>query len=293
VASFTDPDPRVNPAGYQATIYWPDNNTTSVVTPTGSNPFVISGSHVFSAFPGTLTLKVVVVDLQISGRSVTILSRVADPPAPEMNQIYVGQLYTDLLQRPADAGGLAYWIGMLNDGVSRQQVTAAILDSVEYKTLEVRHLYTTLLHRDADAGGLQAFTAFLMSGSTVEQAQARIVASPEYYQVRGGGTDVGFLAALYQDALNRSIDPTGQAGFGQALTEGVSRAQVAAAIFASDEYRNDLVSSDYTQFLHRNADTVGLAAFAKALGQGARDEGVVAAIAASDEYFAGLQLPPN
>src|SRR5262249_54496897 len=139
--------------------------------------------------------------------------------------------------------------------------------------------------------GLQTFTAFLMSGGTLEQAQAEIVASAEYYQVRGGGGDVGFLAALYKDALNRNIDPTGLAAFGQALAQGGSRAQVAAAIFASNEYQTDLVSSYYTQFLHRNADAIGLAAFTNALRHGVTDEGVIAAIVASDEYFAGLSLP--
>jgi hypothetical protein len=291
VATFTDPDPRTNPAGYQATIYWPDNGTTSVVTPTGSSPFKVSGSHVFSAFAGTLTLKVVVVDLQTPGRSVTILSRVADPPASEMNQIYATQLYADLLQRPPDDGSLAYWVGLLNQGVSREQVTAGIVASPEYKSIEVRQLYTTLLHRNADPAGLQAFTSFLLLGGTVEQVEALLAASSEYYQVRGGGTNAGFLTALYQDGLNRALDPTGQAAFSQALAQGVSRHDVATALFASDEYERDLVSGYYSRFLHRDADPSGLTAFSSALRQGLRDEAVVAAITASDEYFAGLQLP--
>jgi hypothetical protein len=291
VATFSDPDPRKNAAGYQATIFWPDNNTTSVVTPTGANPFKVSGSHVFSAFAGTLTLKVVVVDLQTPGRSVTILSRVADPPASEMDRIYVTQLYADLLQRPPDDGGLAYWAGLLDHGVSRQDVTAGIVASPEYKMLEVRHLYTTLLHRDADPPGLQAFTGFLMAGGTVEQVQALMTASPEYYQTRGGGTNAGFLTALYQDALSRAIDPTGQSAFGQALAQGVARQDVAAAVFTSDEYERDFVSGYYSRFLGRAADPYGLTAFTSALRQGLRDEAVIAAITASDEYFAELQLP--
>jgi hypothetical protein len=291
VATFTDPDPRTNPAGYQATVYWPDNGTTSVVTPTGGNPFKVSGSHVFSAFAGTLTLKVVVVDLQTPGRSVSILSRVADPPASEMNQIYVTQLYADLLQRPPDDGGLMYWAGLLDHGVSRQQVTAGIVASPEYKSIEVRQLYRTLFHRDADPLGLQACTSFLLLGGTVEQVEASITASPEYFQVRGGGSNAGFLAALYQDALNRAVDPTGQAAFSQALAQGVSRQAVAAAVFGSEEYERDLVSGYYSRFLNRDADPFGLAAFSNALRQGLHDEAAIASITASDEYFAGLQLP--
>jgi hypothetical protein len=80
-------------------------------------------------------------------------------------------------------------------------------------------------------------------GGTTEQVESLIAGSAEYFQVRGGGTDLGFLQALYQDALNRAIDPAGQMTFSQALAKGATRAQVAAAVFTSLEFRQDLVES--------------------------------------------------
>ena len=61
--------------------------------------------------------------------------------------------------------------------------------------------------------------------------------------------------------------------------------QVAATVFASTEYRQDLVSAFYRDFLQRPADDSGLAGFVGALGQGAEDADVLTAILSSPEYF--------
>jgi hypothetical protein len=136
--------------------------------------------------------------------------------------------------------------------------------------------------------GLNVFVNFLGSGGTPEQAQSLIAGSAEYFQNRGGGTNDGFLTALYQDALGRAADPAGRSAFDQALASGATPTQVAAAIFASDEYRHDLVQGFYLRYLHRPADAGGLSAFVNALKAGARDQDVIAAILASGEYSATL-----
>src|SRR5439155_12361680 len=86
------------------------------------------------------------------------------------NQAFVAQVYLDLLHRPADAGGLAAWTGLLDQGVSRPAVVEAMESSLEYRTDLVQSLYTQYLHRNADPGGLNGFVAFLRSGGSVEQA---------------------------------------------------------------------------------------------------------------------------
>jgi Domain of unknown function (DUF4214) len=144
-----------------------------------------------------------------------------------------------------------------------------------------------LLHRLADAVGLSGFTALLAAGGTLEQVESMILASPEYYQTHGG-SDAGFLAAVYHDVLNRPLDVAGQAGWTAALAHGSSRGQVAAAILESDEYRRDLVQTYYESFLGRPADQGGLAGFVTALAHGQRDEDVMAMFLGSDEYFAQL-----
>jgi hypothetical protein len=99
----------------------------------------------------------------------------------------------------------------------------------------VQRLYESYLGRPADPVGLSAFTAELGSGGTDEAVAAALVGSPEFFQ-DSGGSNSGFLSALYEDVLNRPIAATGQSAWGTALKQGVTRAQVASANFASTEY---------------------------------------------------------
>jgi hypothetical protein len=205
------------------------------------------------------------------------------------NQALVAQMYQDLLQRQSDAAGLANWTRALDQGASPNQVALDLVQSPEGRALQVQTLYQQFLHRAADPPGLANFTQALPGGQTLEDVAAAIVASPEYYQTRGGDTDNGFLNTLYQDALNRPIDSNGAASFGQALTGGMSRTQVAQAIFGSAELKQDIVQHDYQYFLHRAADTAGFANWVQALQHGMRDEQIAAAIVGSQEYTQSAQ----
>ena len=126
---------------------------------------------------------------------------------------------------------------------------------------------------------------FLQAGGSVEQLVVVLVSSPEFLQGQGKGTSDGFLDALYQDALGRSVDPNGRSTWGQQLSSGVSPAAVAAAVLASTEYRQDEVQYAYGHFLRRPADASGLNLFTAALAQGARAEQMSAQIVGSSEYL--------
>jgi uncharacterized protein (TIGR03118 family) len=204
------------------------------------------------------------------------------------NQRFVGQVYQDLLRRSVDATGLTAWTSLLNQGMSRDQVVQDIESSLEFRTDQVTAIYNQFLHRGVDPSGLATFTNLLASGGTVEQVEALVVGSAEYFQNRGGGTNTGFLSALYQDGLNRAVDPIGQAVFGMALANGVTPGQVAAAVFGSLEFLQDTVQGFYQNLLHRAADPTGLNAFVSALQSGATDQQVIAAIAGSSEFFANV-----
>ncbi len=101
----------------------------------------------------------------------------------------------------------------------------------------------------------------------------------------GGNTDNGFLAAVYQDLLNRAIDPSGQVAFSQQLANGVSTTAVATEIATSQEAQKDLVDAFYLAFLRRTADAGGESFFVNELLQGTRDEQVIAQLVGSAEYF--------
>jgi uncharacterized protein (TIGR03118 family) len=202
-----------------------------------------------------------------------------------MNERFIAQLYLDLLHRAADPGGLAFFSQMLNSGATRAQVVTAMERSQEFDSVTVQTIYNKFLHRAADPTGLTAFTNLLASGTTIEQVEALIAGSQEYFQVRGGSTTNGFLTALYQDALGRVVDASGQAFFTGQLGSGTTRTQVATEIFSSGEFRQDLVQGFYQSLLHRAADAGGLAFFLNAVNNGNTDQQIIALMAGSDEYF--------
>jgi sugar lactone lactonase YvrE len=210
------------------------------------------------------------------------------PSSADPNQNWLMQVYADLFRRALDPSGLASWSTLLNQGVSRTQVVLLIEASLEYRTDVVDALYAQLLHRPADASGLSAFTAFLGNGGTALQVEAAILGSLEYFQLHGGTND-GFLTAVYQDVLNRSPDPTGAQSWGLALAGGSTRETVVQAILASLESDADQVQSLFREFLRRAADSGGLNSFTTALQQGVAAETAIAGIVGSDEYFGRVQ----
>ncbi len=209
------------------------------------------------------------------------------------NQQFVAQLYVDLLGRQADTAGLTYWTNQLNSGTSQTQVATSIESSPEYFNIEVNNLYNKLLHRGADASGLSYWSGHLAQGSTIEQVASQIAGSAEYFQGRAGGTDAGFLTAIYQDALGRAVDASGQSYFTAAFQKGATTAQVAASIFGSDEFESDRVQSFYVSFLGRGADTAGLNYWVNSMDAHVSDGTVIADILASDELFGKLGSLPN
>ena len=85
---------------------------------------------------------------------------------------FVDKMYTNVLLRAADTGGLNAWVGVLNSGqMTRAQVALSFLDSAEFQSLSVSQnrldvslLYFDLLRRDPDPGGFSAWVGALNSG---------------------------------------------------------------------------------------------------------------------------------
>jgi hypothetical protein len=77
VATFRDSDPRKDPSFYTATINWGDGTADTTGTVTGANPFAVTASHTFSAFPTTDLVTITITDK--NGRTATAVDRVVDP----------------------------------------------------------------------------------------------------------------------------------------------------------------------------------------------------------------------
>jgi len=316
VANFTSTDTTATASTFTATIDWGDGTSSlGTVTVNSSGGFEVTGTHtftltgrggfdfgqgnpIFGSSGDQFLFSVTVVD-NTTNDTATALGFANVTPASSSgstssntpttpDQLFVIQLYQQMLGRLPDVGGLAYWTNMLSQGTSRSAIATQIEQSQEYSALQVESLYQSMLHRNADPTGLTAFTNLLTSGGSLDQVRTLIAGSQEFFQTQGKGQTTGFLDALYADALQRSVDPTGLAGFGQDLAQGVSRQAIAAAVFGSQEYQNDLIEGDYQTYLTRQADTNGMSTFLAAMQQGTNDQGVVAAIVGSQEYYQKL-----
>lgn len=202
------------------------------------------------------------------------------------DRLWMGQVYQALLGRSPDPGGLTYWLDVLGGGAPLYAVPAAMENSDDYRAVEVSGLYTRLLHRSPDAGGLQSFVNALASGATDEQVTAALLGSDEYFQTRGGGTDAGWVTAVYNDVLNGRVPDAGALTFWEGQLAGRSRGSVALAIAMSTESVQDHVNAIYQQLVQSPADPGGLAYWTSSIQSGAvRDEAVVTALLTSYGYL--------
>src|SRR6266699_3952484 len=64
-------------------------------------------------------------------------------PSPQLdpNQLFLAQLYSDLLQRDIDSSGMLNWSNQLSAGTGRDQVVLQIESSHEYRTNLVQNHY--------------------------------------------------------------------------------------------------------------------------------------------------------
>lgn len=102
---------------------------------------------------------------------------------------------------------------------------------------------------------------------------------------RGGNTN-NFLAALFADTFNRPLDQSGGQTFGAAdVAPNRDRVRLAEQMFATDEFRQDLVQSYYQRLLNRSGDPGGVNAASAALKNGVIDETLTTVLVGSPEYL--------
>jgi hypothetical protein len=279
VATFTDAGGPEPVAAYTATIDWGDGSPSSAGTVTVvGNTFTVAGSHNFLR-PGQFTATVTVSDQ--GGSSVKVTAGIL---AGQPNQVFVTQAYEDVLHRVPDATSLAYWGGMLDQGMTPGQVAAALTHSDEYYANMVRDQYQRFLGRSADAGGVNFWVAQMRQGLSDEQLQATFVGSPEYYAFTGA-TDRKWVDGMYHDLLGRPPDQAGENYWVQVLAAGADRETVAYGFAASLEREQMRVQDDYQSFLARPANAAEVDFWVNGFASGGKNEDVVAGFVGSTEYY--------
>ncbi|HEX7447899.1 MAG TPA: DUF4214 domain-containing protein, partial [Pirellulales bacterium] len=171
----------------------------------------------------------------------------------ELGNDLVQGMYQKFLGREADAGGLAYWSGVLNHN-TLEDTEAALVATPEFFAQAggtnngyIDRLFQVALGRAPDASGRGQFEADLAAGMSREQIAQIVFSSHEYHQDLVGGyyrspvdnndrsdTAVSFLDDL--DFLDRPADLNGLAAFTAALDHGTAEQQIWADFLSSDEF---------------------------------------------------------
>src|SRR5258707_3380638 len=196
--------------------------------------------------------------------------------------LFLSKAYLTLLHRPIDPVAQAAFGTQLAQGVSHFQIIQELENTAEFRAVEVQTAFQTILHHPVDAGTLAAFSQLIKDGN-IDRLDAVLASSDEYFALHGG-TNAGFLNAVFTDALHRPIDPGSLGALNMLLTTGTSRFTVANLVFSSPEAHLNEVQGLYLQILNRPADTSGLTALTEALNLGATQDLLIAFLASSPEF---------
>jgi hypothetical protein len=200
-----------------------------------------------------------------------------------LNQSYVTQLYTDLLQRVPDQQGIDYWSSKLDQGMTRSECAGQVIHSDEALTHTLDKYYEQYLGRHADDRGKEAFLPLLRSGD-VNQVQARLLSSPEYATTNGIQNLSDLLAHVYVDVLGRPAESGAQSFFANKQFANNSLA-IATMVLNSPEACEREIKNSYLQFLEREPDVSGVTFWRDGLAKECNALTLAQAILGSDEYF--------
>jgi hypothetical protein len=194
---------------------------------------------------------------------------------------FVHAVYVGLLGRLADGAGTTFHADRLRAGATPTSVVRSLTGSGEYRRRVVDGFYRAYLDRPGDRGGLAHFSSSVLTRRV--SVQAALLGSNEYFS-KAGGTNEGFVDALFRDVLGRSADGGARTTFVAQLAFGRSRGAVARTVLTSREALGDLVDDLYEHHLRRAPDRGGRTYWRDRLAAGTRVETVVAALAGSSEY---------
>ena len=245
---------------------------------------------------------------------------------------FVKRLYRTCLNREADAGGLNYWLGLLNSGsIKGIGLAGQFAFSQEFTKKNycdehfVKQLYVALMGREADSGGLSYWTGNLENGVTREAMVNSFTSSNEYKKLcndagielgvqlkdtdfgakKGIGTKpygpcavcgdetkvVQFAERMYTVCLGRAAETGGLAYWSKGLYEQtITGKSILESFFLSSEIKGkNLTNREYVRriykvMLDRNPDGSGWDYWEGQLNSGASPTAVIAGFIDSNEF---------
>lgn len=134
----------------------------------------------------------------------TVAAPAASPAAMQDNRAYIANLIgTGRLLTPQESALGGRLVAELDRGVPRERVVLELLRSVPASAVHVQASYAALLGRGPSPGELRAGVARIRRSGDERALVVALAGSREFYKA-SGGTDAGFLDALYRVVVHRS-----------------------------------------------------------------------------------------
>lgn len=158
-------------------------------------------------------------------------------------ELYITQLYQDILKRSGDSVGIAYWVQELESGASsRAEVAYQFLTSREFDNniSSIAHIYVGSLDRLPDTIGLKYWIDQNQTGSSFQQISNALLNSYEYTH-KYGTPDLGrYINILYENILNRAPDTEGLSFWQQQAHSGISRDEIMLQFLGGEEFKRNI-----------------------------------------------------
>jgi len=178
------------------------------------------------------------------------------------NSDYVEVLYNTFMDRASDEGGKAYWMNMLENGVSRDYVFKGFAESEEYKgicdsygiisgtvtltaerdqnaqlTMFINRIYTKALGRAGEEEGIEYYAKEINSGEIDPiQVAKNFIFSPEFEDKNL--SDEEYVKVLYRTFMDREYDAGGLQYHLDRMDNGVSKEDILDGFAFSPEFKN-------------------------------------------------------
>ncbi|MGN6695357.1 MAG: DUF4214 domain-containing protein, partial [Aquihabitans sp.] len=206
-------------------------------------------------------------------------------PWTDKNQGYVHRAYRDLLFRFPSNTVRDQIRDQLTAGTkSRAAVAQDIINTDEYRGLDVDRVFVKYLRRTSDPGGRTYWINALRGGRALWRFRAQLFGSNEYF-TKAGGTNADYVTKAYNDVLGRNPDPSGQAYWTNKLNTGTERGQVALQCINSAEARRRLVDDQFLRFLDRLPTPSEQSEWSASLTSANGEQAMIAALVSSNGYY--------
>ncbi|MGH7194017.1 MAG: DUF4214 domain-containing protein, partial [Candidatus Saccharimonadales bacterium] len=197
----------------------------------------------------------------------------------------VEKLYKQVLGRVPDTNGLQFWTTQIEQGKPYSIIAQGIFESDERLNPIITNYYQQFLFRAHDAEGLAYWrdNVWKVYGGP-ERVIASMMSSPEFY-ASAGGTDSGWVQALYERLLNRQFDTQGLTYWiNQLEQQHETEFQVVMGFLTSDENYKLLTNQFFNEYLQRQPSPTELTDYVADFRAGASQRDIQIKIIDTDEY---------